>query len=274
MKKLLILTLSLGIGPVLSFGSIINLGTIATNHIAVLGYDAAAFSGSVLVNVLDTSHFNVTGDVVGSSVGSGINFVSGSAVTSGAEFNNAKTDFASVISQLTALAYTPLSITSGAVNTFSTPGNYLLSTGVLGAGTVINITTAGQYNFKVAGNLTLSGGVIINGKSSSLSSDDVFWFVPTGVVSITNSTVFGDVVQAGASNDLLQDSAGLSGKLTGRFLSGGFFTTLQVSQNSTENIISQGFGVSTAPVPEPSTLAFLSIGLGLSAIAFLKRKVA
>jgi hypothetical protein len=271
MKKYLVLFV-FALGPISSFASVINLNTIATNHIAVLGYDAAATGGSVLVNVLDTSHFNVTGDVVAAAVGSGITYSSGSAVTSGAEFNNAKTDLASVISQLTALIYTPLTVTSGAVNTFSAPGNYILSTGVLGSGTVINITTPGQYNFKIAGNLTLSAGVTINAKSASLSSDDIFWFVPTGVVSITNSTVFGDVVQAGASNDVLQTAGGLSGKLTGRFLSGGFFTTLQASQNSTETIIGQGFGVSAGSVPEPSTFGLLSFGLGLGAMVIRKRR--
>jgi hypothetical protein len=256
--------------PVGVFASTINLGSIATSNIAVLGYDSGfPTSSTVLVTKDGTSHINVSGDVVSNSVGSGLTFSTGSAVTSGSELTNAQAAFTSVVTQLNGLVYTAATITAGTTNTFSTPGNYILSTGVLNSGhTIINITAPGQYNFKVAGNITWSN-VTINALSSSLSSDDIFWYDSGGAVSITGSAVFGDVVQAGASNDIIQDASGLSGSLTGRFLSGGFDTSLTAVQGSTETINNHGFG--TAVAPEPSTFVFLSLGLVLGLPALRRR---
>ena len=258
--------------PMGCFASTINLGSIATNNIAVFGFDSPLTSSSVLVTNIQSSHINITGDVVSPVVSNaaGLHYNSGSTVTSGTELTNAETAFASVISQLALLSYSSLTITSGVTNNLSTPGDYLIN-GVLGAGTVINITAPGKYNFKTTGNLTLTS-VTINALNSGLSSDDIFWYT-TGVASITNSTVFGDVVQSGASNDLLQTSGGLTGNLTGRFLSGGFFTSLTAAQASTLNINNHGNGVGGGPtVPEPTTFAFFAIGLGMTGLSLKVRR--
>jgi hypothetical protein len=268
-KSRFVPALLLILGPVGSVASPLALGSLATNNVAIFGYDKAALGGSILDSA--STVVNVSGNAVSPSVQSGGLTYGGSfgAVTSGSVLTNAESDFASLLTQLgPPQTYTPLTITSGAVNNFSTPGFYALSTSSLGANTVINITAPGQYVFEAVG-LTMSG-VTVNAKSSSLSSDNVFWYDPSGVVSISNSNVFGDIVQAGAGNSVLQTSAGSTDTLTGRFLSGGFFTTVRSSQNSTLNIVNQGSGVS--PAPEPSTFAFLSLGLGLGLVSLRRRK--
>jgi PEP-CTERM motif len=245
----------------------ISLGSIVTNNIAVLGFDPS-FSSSTSVNVTNAggSTINVTGNVVSPSVtgGSGLTFTAGSQTfTSGPVLTNAETDLQSVVSQLGALSYSTLTLTSGATNIISTPGNYTIN-GVLGAGTVIDLTGSGQYVFKTSGNLTLTS-VTING-NAGLSSDNVFWFTP-GTVNITNSKVFGDVVQSSGANNVLQASTGLTGSLTGRFLSEAFTTGLTAAQASTLNI--NDF---QADAPEPSTLALISLGL-IGLATGLRRRV-
>jgi hypothetical protein len=266
-KSKLLPALLLILGPAGAYASPLNLGSLATNHVAIFGYDSAALGGSILDSA--STVVNVTGNAVSPSVQGSLTFNGGfGAVTSGGVLTSAEADFASLLTQLgSPQTYTPLTIVSGGVNNFSTPGFYALSTNNLGANTVINITAPGQYVFEAVG-LTMSG-VTVNAKSSALSSDNVFWYDPSGVVSISNSNVFGDVVQAGASNSVLQTSSGNTDTLTGRFLSGGFFTTVRSSQNSTLNIINQGTGVS--PAPEPATFALLSFGLAAGIVARKRR---
>ncbi len=251
------------VAPVHSFGAPITLGSLASKNIAVLGFSSAFSTGNVLVTVTGGSTFSVSGDVVSPSVGSGLTYTTGSAVTSGTELTNAEADFASLLSQLGALSFSALTITPGAVNNISTPGNYTLSTATLGAGTVINITTPGQYVFNSGGNLSLTG-VTINGLGAG-PSDNVFWYLPSGVFNITNSKVYGDVVQAGAGNGVLQTSGGGSGSITGRLLSGGFNTSLTAVQNSVASI-------GAAAVPEPSEFGIISLALGYLAFAVRRRK--
>jgi hypothetical protein len=195
-----------------------------------------------------------------------LTFTTGAAVTSGTELTNAESDFASLLSQLGALSFTPITINSGVVNNISTPGNYSFGTGTLNPGTVININISGpgQYVFESTSAVNWSG-VTIN--AVGLSSDNVFWYVPTAETQINNSAVFGDVVQASGGNSILEATSGGTGNLTGRFLSGGFFTSLIATQGSSQTV--NGLAGLTS-VPEPSTFDFLALGLGLGAF-FVRR---
>jgi hypothetical protein len=262
-KTILVRMLPSFLGTIPSFGSPITLGSLATENIAVLGFDSAfATTNSVPVTV-SGANFTVSGDLVSPTVGSGLTFATGSAVTSGAELINAESDFASLLGQLGALSYTPITINSGVVNNISTPGNYSFTTGTLNPGTVINITGPGQYIFDSV-NAVHWSGVTIN--AVGLSSDNVFWYVPTAQTQINNSSAFGDVVQAGGGNSLLEATAGGTGHLTGRFLSGGFFTSLTATQGSTQTVNSLAGLIS---VPEPATLGLLALGFGFA--AFVRR---
>ncbi|HTX38445.1 MAG TPA: PEP-CTERM sorting domain-containing protein [Bryobacteraceae bacterium] len=245
-----------------AFASTITLGSIATNDIAVFGFDSG-FPSTSSVNVVNSgSHIDVTGNVVSPVVtnAAGLTFTAGSGTAT--PTTTEENDLASVVTQLNALSYTSDTITSGATNVISTPGDYTIN-GVLGANTVIDLTGPGPYVFKTSGNLDLTN-VTINDENASLSSDDVFWYT-TGTVDIENSKVFGDVVQASGANNILETaSAGgtLSGSLTGRFLSEGFTTGLTAVQASTLTINAFQAG----DTPEPTTFALVFLGFaGLAA---------
>jgi hypothetical protein len=262
-KPTLVRMLPLFLGAIPSFAAPITLGSLASKNIAVLGFDSAFPTTSSVPVTVSGANFTVSGDVVSPSVGSGLTFTTGSAVTSGTELTNAESDFASLLSQLGALSFIPIIINSGVVNNISTPGNYSFGTGTLNPGTVINISGPGQYVFESTSAVNWSG-VTIN--AVGLSSDSVFWYVPTAQTQINNSSVFGDVVQASGGNSILEATAGGTGNLTGRFLSGGFFTSLTATQGSAQTVNSTAGLLS---VPEPATFGFLALGLGFG--AFVRR---
>jgi hypothetical protein len=247
-------------GP--SLAGTISLGSIITDNVAVLGYDSAfASSTSIAVSNIGGSQINLTGNLVSPNVTG----ASGSAPTITEE-----NDLASVVTQLKALVYTTLTLTSGGVNNIA-PGDYLMSTGTLGAGTVINLTGNGTYVFATAAtpapaaslNLT---NVTVNA-NSSLSSDDVFWFTQ-GNFNITGGSIFGDVVLGSGSNPVFQAAPGdTPAALTGRILSEGFTTSLKAVNGGVLNI--NGFQAASS-VPEPATFAFVFLGLG--GLAALRRR--
>ena len=268
MQKFGLTTFVLLLAPASAFGSIITLGSIATNNIAVLGYDSS-FAGSTSIAVTNSSsHINVSGDVVSPNItgSSGLNFSSGSTVTSGAVLTNAESDLASVVSQLNALSYTSLTITSGTTNVISTPGYYTI-TGTLGAGTIIDLTGTGQYVFKTTGTTRLDLTNVTVNANAGLSSDNVFWYT-TGNVDIKGGSIFGDVVLGSSSNPVLEAATGETPTgLTGRLLSEGYTTSIEAVQGATLNIDSFQAATST---PEPATFAFVFLGLG--GIAALRRR--
>ena len=254
---------ALGCGSLMA--SSINLGTIASNNIAVLGYDSAQPTSSSVIVTNTGSTINVTGNVISPVItgASGLNFTAGSGT--GTPTTQEETDLANAVTALNALTYTSLTISTG-VNMIA-PGDYTIN-GTIGSTMTIDLTGSGQYVFKTTGSLNFTN-VTING-NSSLSSDDVFWYT-TGQATITNSQVFGDVVQASASNALLRAASSggtLSGTLTGRFLSEGFDTSLTAAQGATLNI--NDFQAASA-APEPATFAFVFAGLACLGTVRLRR---
>jgi hypothetical protein len=265
-KSIFAVWMPIFLGVLPSFGAPINLGSIATKNIAVLGWDSAAPTTSSVLVTASGANFTVSGDVVSNSVQSGLTFTTGSAVTSGTELTNAEADFTSMLTQLGALIYTPVTMTSGGVNNFNVPGNYSFGTGTLATGTVINITGPGQYVFDSTSSINWNG-VTVN--ATGVSNDNVFFYVPTGQTQINNSSVFGDVVQKSAGASILEATAAGTGSLTGRFLSGGFNTSLIATAGAKQSVNAiAGLTV----VPEPSTFGLFGLGLGFVAFASRKRK--
>ncbi|HLK65566.1 MAG TPA: PEP-CTERM sorting domain-containing protein [Bryobacteraceae bacterium] len=273
MRLLRTLSFLVLVTPIASFASPISLGAIATDNVAIFGV------GGVFFNNDGTAHMNVTGDIVGASISGTLpHFVSGSAVsgTGTAEYIAVHTAFNSVLTQLGALTFTPITVTSGTVGTphvttLSTPGDYSFN-GTL-SNAVIDLTGAGPYYFDLTTAFNWTN-VTINAQNGSLTSDSVIWYAPTatGVVNIVNSNVFGDVVQQNTGNNNIQ-STNTNGteSFTGRVLSNaGGFTEFSLTHNSTENLIDAGLGASLAP--EPSTFAFLTLGLGVGFVALRRRK--
>jgi hypothetical protein len=257
------LSLLLLCGP--SLAGTINLGSIITNNIAVLGYDSSfASSTSIAVSNTGSSHINVTGNLVSPNFTgtSGVTFTAGSGTA--AITTTEETDLASVVTQLNALSYNSLTLTSGGVNTIGVAGDYTIN-GTLGAGTVINLTGSGTYVFKTTTNTPLDLTNVVVHANASLSSDNVFWYT-TGNFDIGGGSIFGDVVLGSGANPVLVAATGETpATLTGRILSQGFTTTIEAAQGATLNI--NDF---QAAVPEPATFAFVFLGLG--GLAALRRR--
>jgi PEP-CTERM motif len=248
-----------------AFASTITLGSIATNNIVVLGYNPSDASNTNITVNDAGGHINVGGNVASPTINNaaGLTFVNGgTTITSGSELTNAENDLASTIHQLgIQTGFTSLTFTSGAVNVVSTPGNYMIN-GVLGPGTVIDLTGNGQYIFETSGSSNLNfTSVTINDENAGLKPDEVFWYT-TGQTTITNSTVYGDIVQNFTANTTLQTTTNsVTGTLIGRLLSQGDTTFLNALNGSTLNI----------DVPEPASLTFVFLGLG-SLVAALRRR--
>jgi len=246
-----------------SYASMISLGSIATNNIAVLGYSPASPSTTnITVTTSGGGQINVAGNVVSPIINnpSGLNLLDGgTTITSGSVLSSAVSALNSAITQLNTQTYTPLTLTSGAVNVI-TPGTYMISTGTLGAGTVIDLNGNGQYIFETPGATALSlNGVMVN--APGLTSDEVFWYT-NGAATITNSNVFGDVIQDYTANTTLQTANSITGTLDGRLLSEGLTTNLVALTGSTLNI----------NTPEPASLAFVFLGLSGFALAARRRR--
>ncbi len=247
-----------------SLASTISLGSLATDNIAVISYDPSSpSSSSIAVSNAPGSHINVTGNFVSPGtlgVDAAVTFAAGSGTTTPTSTEEA--DLASVVSQLNALSYTSLTINSGVVNTIGTAGNYTIN-GTLGAGTIINLTGSGTYVFTTGSNDLDFSNVIVNA-NSSLSSDNVFWYVQAQA-EFAGGSLFGDVVMGG--NPLLDAfSTATSTTVIGRILSEGVTTIIEASGGAAVTI--NDFQAATAP--EPSTFAFLFLGLG--GLAALRRR--
>ncbi len=146
---------------------VINLGSIITDNISVLGY-ASAFPTTSSIAVTNVgSTINVTGNLVSPNLTgtSGVTFTAGSgtpAITATEE-----NDLASVVTQLNSLSYTSLTLTAG-TNTIATPGDYTIN-GTPPAGAVINLTGNGTYVFKTTGNTALNlTNVTVNANANLL----------------------------------------------------------------------------------------------------------